>query len=86
MQNTAANTSLNAASVEFQGRLDALRQDIDSFLMESANASYPANLYQPMKYFLEFGGKRLRPLLTLLACKAVSGSYKQASSAGSFGD
>lgn len=83
MQNTAANTSLNAASVEFQGRLDALRQDIDSFLMESANASYPANLYQPMKYFLEFGGKRLRPLLTLLACKAVSGSYKQALPAAS---
>ena len=83
MQNTETNTSLNTDSVEFQGKLDELRKDIDSFLMASASASYPANLYQPMKYFLEFGGKRLRPLLTLLACKAVSGSYKKALPAAS---
>jgi geranylgeranyl diphosphate synthase, type II len=28
----------------------------------------PAELYEPMKYALTMGGKRIRPLLTLLAC------------------
>ena len=27
----------------------------------------PANLYQPLEYFLQLGGKRIRPLLTLLS-------------------
>lgn len=52
--------------------------EIDDYLSECANASYPANLYQPIKYFLELGGKRLRPLLTLLSCKAVGGDYLKA--------
>ncbi len=29
----------------------------------------PAELYEPMKYALTMGGKRIRPLLTLLACE-----------------
>ena len=83
MQNTTTNSSLNIVSEEFQEQLNEHRERIDLFLMASASASYPANLYQPMKYFLEFGGKRLRPLLTLLACKAVSGSFEKALAAAS---
>jgi geranylgeranyl diphosphate synthase type II len=29
--------------------------------------STPENLYQPLEYFLQLGGKRIRPLLTLMA-------------------
>lgn len=58
-----------------QTLIKSLRSDIDSYLMESAGASYPANLYKPIKYFLEIGGKRLRPLLTLLSCRAVRSDY-----------
>ena len=29
----------------------------------------PANLYDPLKYFLKLGGKRTRPTLTLLGCE-----------------
>ena len=29
--------------------------------------SEPSNLYDPLRYFMELGGKRVRPLLTLLA-------------------
>jgi geranylgeranyl diphosphate synthase type II len=32
----------------------------------------PANLYEPMAYILRLGGKRLRPILTMLAYAAVS--------------
>jgi geranylgeranyl diphosphate synthase type II len=29
----------------------------------------PANLYEPIKYILSLGGKRMRPVLTLMATK-----------------
>jgi geranylgeranyl diphosphate synthase type II len=58
--------------------LSQLRSEIDAGLMASTSASYPENLYIPMKYFLELGGKRLRPLLVLLSCRAVCGAHKQA--------
>ena len=77
------NNYYPSASEGFTETLNSLRVEIDKFLMESANASYPANLYQPMKYFLELGGKRLRPLLTLLSCRAVGGDYMQAVPAAS---
>ncbi|MDE6809091.1 MAG: polyprenyl synthetase family protein [Muribaculaceae bacterium] len=38
----------------------------------------PAGLYQPVKYTLEGGGKRLRPMLLLAACDAVSGDCSAA--------
>ena len=38
----------------------------------------PKNLYDPIQYILNLGGKRLRPVLTLLSCDIFSGSYKSA--------
>lgn len=38
----------------------------------------PQNLYTPVDYILQLGGKRLRPLLTLIACDVVSNSYEEA--------
>ncbi len=40
------------------------------FENEIENYSFPntpKNLYEPLKYFIEIGGKRIRPLLTLMA-------------------
>ncbi|MEZ4827646.1 MAG: polyprenyl synthetase family protein [Bacteroidia bacterium] len=37
----------------------------------------PANLYQPMGYILSLKGKRIRPILTMLAYEAVSGNDPQ---------
>lgn len=38
----------------------------------------PSNLYDPLRYFLQLGGKRMRPMLSLMACKLVSGSFEKA--------
>jgi len=40
--------------------------------------SHPSNLYQPIVYTLEHGGKRLRPVLCLLGAEAMGGSVEQA--------
>ena len=38
----------------------------------------PAGLYDPMRYILELGGKRIRPVLALIAADAVGGDFKKA--------
>ncbi|KAB2807017.1 polyprenyl synthetase family protein [Phaeocystidibacter luteus] len=38
----------------------------------------PANLYEPFHYILSLGGKRLRPVLTLLACEAFGAKAEKA--------
>ncbi len=38
----------------------------------------PAALYDPMRYILELGGKRIRPVLALIAADAVGGDVKKA--------
>ncbi|MBP5499028.1 MAG: polyprenyl synthetase family protein [Muribaculaceae bacterium] len=38
----------------------------------------PANLYEPIKYTMSLGGKRLRPVLTLMTCEAMGGDIKKA--------
>ena len=38
----------------------------------------PLNLYQPIEYTLSMGGKRLRPVMLLIACNLFAGDLKQA--------
>lgn len=38
----------------------------------------PAALYEPIAYTMALGGKRLRPVLALMACDAFSGDYSRA--------
>jgi geranylgeranyl diphosphate synthase, type II len=39
---------------------------------------YPAELYEPIKYILELGGKRMRPALLLMACDLFGGDIRKA--------
>lgn len=41
----------------------------------------PAELYDPIRYMLRLGGKRIRPALTLLSCDLFGGRYEDALSA-----
>ena len=40
--------------------------------------SNPSNLYDPVRYFLGLGGKRIRPILTLMASEHFGGSIENA--------
>ncbi len=46
---------------------EALRKLIENGLKEIPLSEEPVNLYEPIKYILEIGGKRLRPLLTMMS-------------------
>lgn len=46
-----------------------------------ANIHYPAQpnkLYEPIKYTMALGGKRVRPVLTLMTCEAMGGDMSKA--------
>ncbi|MBK1438675.1 polyprenyl synthetase family protein [Parapedobacter sp. ISTM3] len=49
-----------------------LQQRIIEGLKEIDMPEFPQNLYEPIKYLLQIGGKRIRPLLTLLAADLFS--------------
>jgi geranylgeranyl diphosphate synthase type II len=45
---------------------------------ERIGSTEPANLYQPIQYTLNMGGKRLRPVMVLMACDLFGGSIEAA--------
>ncbi len=51
----------------------AWRKEIDARLSGVQDSRNPRTLYQPMDYALAGKGKRIRPMLLLLACQAVGG-------------
>jgi len=61
--------------------LSSFKNLID-FELEEFNKSLlnkkPASLYDPIKYTLDLGGKRMRPLLTLIACDLFDGNVSDA--------
>lgn len=49
-----------------------------SHLQQEIIVRDPKNLYQPMDYILNLGGKRLRPVLTLMTADFFSGNHQDA--------
>lgn len=53
-------------------RNDWLREEIEKALSALDLSKQPAALYDPISYTLQSNGKRIRPLMTLLACNMFS--------------
>lgn len=51
---------------------------VDRQLQLCIQKDEPRSLYEPVKYVLSGGGKRIRPLLVLLSCEAVGGNLARA--------
>jgi len=58
--------------------LATYKENFLNYLSEEITVKEPKNLYQPISYILNLGGKRLRPILTLMACELFNGNYKNA--------
>lgn len=58
--------------------LDQLREIVEEGLRSLPFPEKPAELYDPVRYVLSAGGKRVRPLLTLLAASACNQSVEAA--------
>lgn len=54
------------------------REEFLAHLKTSIAVKEPQNLYEPIDYILQLGGKRLRPVLTLIAADLFGGDYRKA--------
>lgn len=49
--------------------LPTLRQLFEQYLEDNLITKEPAALYEPFRYIMRMGGKRMRPVMALLACQ-----------------
>ena len=56
--------------------LDFFQKEFNNFLDQNVQIKEPKNLYEPISYIMNLGGKRLRPVLTLMATDLLGGDYK----------
>ncbi|MEE9408415.1 MAG: polyprenyl synthetase family protein [Polaribacter sp.] len=54
------------------------QKDFINYLESKQWVSEPKNLYEPIDYIIKLGGKRIRPVLTLMAADIFSNDYKKA--------
>ncbi|MFN8345877.1 MAG: polyprenyl synthetase family protein [Spirosomataceae bacterium] len=57
----------------FQPFLEAISKQIDN----TVYGQHPAELYEPIRYIMSLGGKRLRPLLTALSANLFTDDWQQ---------
>ncbi|PQJ71858.1 polyprenyl synthetase family protein [Polaribacter butkevichii] len=54
------------------------QKDFINYLESKKWVNEPKNLYEPIDYIIKLGGKRMRPILTLMAADIFSGTYEKA--------
>ena len=64
--------------MNINSKYDYYKNQIDSKLINFVNTSEPKSLYEPVKYVLAGGGKRIRPILTIFCCEAFGGKHENA--------
>lgn len=69
---------MKEASLQVQADLDRLLPCLDAALTGPFGQGEAARLGEAIRYSLEAGGKRVRPVLCLLACEAVGGISAEA--------
>lgn len=63
----------------FEERLSAyLNEQTERSRYSKNGDKYPYSLYDPVNYIMSGGGKRIRPILVLLACEAFGGTKEKA--------
>ena len=58
--------------------IKSYQEVFNSYLSERVSSKEPVGLYDPMCYILDLGGKRLRPVLTLIAAAAFGTDKEKA--------
>ncbi|WP_029038235.1 polyprenyl synthetase family protein [Salinimicrobium xinjiangense] len=58
--------------------LEQYRREFDNYLSQKLVKQEPVNLYDPMVYILSLGGKRVRPVLVLMAAEIFGNDHRKA--------
>lgn len=54
------------------------KKKVDEILSHSIEKQKPETLYEPLKYVLNSGGKRIRPMMVIFSCEGVGGNIDAA--------
>lgn len=57
--------------------LVGIQEGLEQFIQQYTFGKEPKELYEPIDYLMGLGGKRIRPLLTLLAYRLYKSDYQQ---------
>ena len=68
---------------DFDSIYDELLSTVEKRIEEICKIGEPAGLYDPVRYIMSAGGKRIRPVLTMLSTGAVGGDPYKAVDIGS---
>src|SRR5690554_2636774 len=60
-----------------RSRFETLHTELEKHFKNISFGSYPEELYAPISYLMGIGGKRIRPILTLLAYSLYKEDYKK---------
>jgi len=58
--------------------IEFFRSGFNAYLEKKLRSKDPLNLYEPITYIMDLGGKRLRPILTLISTDVFGGNYEEA--------
>jgi len=58
--------------------IEKYSNSLQNYLDEVVTIKEPKQLYEPIKYIVSLGGKRLRPVLTLMSCDFFNTDFKKA--------
>ena len=58
--------------------INQYQEFIADYLESQYETKEPKNLYDPIHYILGLGGKRMRPVLTLMSAEVFDADYKKA--------
>ena len=58
--------------ITFEQAINIIEKEIQNLNLQKT----PANLYEPIKFALSGGGKRIRPALTIISCNLFNDDYK----------
>nr|MBI1232294.1 polyprenyl synthetase family protein [Cytophagales bacterium] len=56
--------------------LRVIQQDLETHIQQLTYGQHPNELYAPITYLMALGGKRIRPLLTLLSYSLYRPDYR----------
>ena len=57
--------------------VDKILQDLEKHIQGFTYGESPKELYEPISYIMSLGGKRIRPLLTLMSYSLFKGDYRK---------
>ncbi|GLR19303.1 polyprenyl synthetase family protein [Portibacter lacus] len=57
---------------------EQLKEKFNQYLLQNSFTGKPENLYEPVNYIMNLGGKRIRPILVMMACEMYGESPEKA--------